>query len=156
MKELSSIPYLWIIWAALAGSGIPVMASLNGGLARATGSPAIAVWVLFLVGFGVSTALLVITGKANQLPAIANASPNMFLGGLIVAFYIFAVTSLVPEYGVANVILCVMIAQIVTSATIDHFGLFGAHLRPISLQRLFGISMMIGGLAITQMSESGR
>lgn len=146
--------WAWMAWAALAGAGIPVMAALNGALGRTLGSPPAAVFILFLVGLLTASAFLLVTGSGAALSRTSLATPAMFGGGVIVAFYIFSVTFLAPRYGVGNVILFVMVAQIATSATIDHFALFGATQRPVDALRLFGIALMLAGLATTQIASA--
>lgn len=130
------------------------MAALNGALGRTLGSPPAAVFVLFLVGFLSASAFLLTTGGGSALARLSHASPAMFGGGLIVSFYIFSVTFLAPRYGVGNVILFVMVAQIATSAAIDHYGLFGATQRPIDALRMFGIALMLAGLTIAQIASA--
>jgi transporter family-2 protein len=78
--------------------------------------------------------------------------PVNFVGGLIVGFYILSITMLAPRFGVGTAILFVMTAQIVTSAGIDHAGLFGATVRPLTLLRLGGLVLLLAGLAITQLA----
>lgn len=145
---------LWAGWAFLAGAGIPLMAALNGGLARSLGSTPAAVAMLFIVGFSASALVLVASGDLAALRALTWAPPQLFTGGLIVAFYILSVTHLAPRFGVANTILFVMVAQIITSSIIDHFGLFGATERPIDTARLIGLALLLIGLGVTQASRS--
>ena len=89
------------------------------------------------------------------MPTLAQfgAAPGqLYLGGLIVAFYVISVTMLVPVFGVGNTILFAMTAQIVMSAAMDHFGLFGAAIRPVSLMRLSGLTLMLAGLFLAQVN----
>lgn len=144
----------WALWALAAGAGIPVMASLNGALARTLGNTPAAAAVLFLVGFLVCGLVLLTTGGASSLARLFQSPPSLFAGGLIVAFYILSVTHLAPRFGVANTILFVMVAQIVTSSLIDHFGVFGASQRPITIQRLAGLAIILAGLVLTQTRQA--
>ena len=70
------------------------------------------------------------------------------------AFYVFSVTVLVPKFGVGNTILFAMTAQIVTSAVMDQFGLFGAPIRPVNVMRLAGLGLMLAGLFLAQFAVS--
>jgi transporter family-2 protein len=145
-------------WAALAfaaGAGIPVMASLNAALARHLGGTAAAAFALFTVGLVASGTALAASGTLPGLSAVAKAPPQAFAGGLFVAFYIFGVTYLAPRFGVANTILFVMVAQILTSSLIDHFGALGAIRRPLQPLRMTGLAILLIGLAITQASHAG-
>jgi len=125
----------WMLWAALAGAGIPVMAALNGALGRTPGSPIAAVVALFAIALLVSASLAAGTGQLGALSNVRLARPEMLAGGLIVAAYILSVTTLVPRYGAGNVILFVMTAQIFSSAAMDRFALFGGIRRPVDSLR---------------------
>lgn len=139
----------------MAGAFIPAMAILNGRLGRALGEPLHAPVVLFGVGFlfCLSCALL-LTQSLPNLGALKHARPADFLGGLIVGFYVISATLLAPRIGVANFIVCAVSSQILVSVMIDHYGLFGAAIRPFSLKKLLGVTLLIVGLVITQLSDS--
>jgi IS5 family transposase len=66
--------------------------------------------------------------------------PPISLAGLIVSFYVFSVTLLVPRIRVAATILFAVSAQVVTSALIDQFGLLGMQVRTASSVRALGIA----------------
>ncbi len=139
-------------WAALAGGLIPVMAALNAKLGRSLGEPGHAAVVLFAVGLiAACAASLMLTGRLPAPSAVIAAPPLSLLGGTIVAFYVFSITLLAPRFGVGNAILFAVVAQVFTSAVIDHWGLFGAVVRPVSLIRMGGLAIIVTGLAVTQL-----
>lgn len=149
---MSSYPVL-AAWAFAAGALIPVMGSLNANLSRALGGAPNAMLVLFTVAVAASGLTVLLSPQSLPTVAQATSAPaRLYLGGFIVAFYVFSVTVLVPQFGVGNTILFAMTAQIVTSALMDHYGLFGAPLRPVGLVRLAGIGLMLAGLFIAQAS----
>jgi transporter family-2 protein len=140
-------------WAFAAGALIPVMGALNAGLSRALGSAPVAAVVLFLVALAsMVTLTLVIGGPMPSLAQFSAAPGSLYLGGLIVAFYVISVTVLVPAFGVGNTILFAMTAQILMSAVMDHFGLFGAVVRPVGPMRIAGLALILAGLFIAQSS----
>ena len=148
-------PLLYAIWSAAAGALIPLMAVLNARLGRSLGAPTLAPVVLFAVAF--SAALCVHLIGSARWPTgqhLQQLRPIDLAGGLIVAFYVLSVTLLAPRIGVGNAILFVMVAQIFTSAAIDHFGLFGAVVRPLSGLRLVGLTVLLLGLAVSQLSDT--
>ena len=114
----------YALWAFAAGVLIPVMAVLNGTLSRATGNPYLATVVLFAVGLVVSATVLAFKGF-DGAQNLTRVSPLLYLGGVIVAFYVLSVSVLAPRFGVGNTILFVVAAQVVTSAIIDHFACSG-------------------------------
>ena len=142
----------WALWAAAAGAGIPVMAALNGALSRQLGSTPAAAIVLFVVALAGTACVLAVSGDAARIGGIGRAPLPLFAGGLIVCAYVLSVTHLAPRFGVANTIMFVMVAQIFTSTAIDHFGLFGAGVRHLSVVRLLGLALLLAGLAVTQLA----
>lgn len=141
----------YAVWAAAAGALIPFMAILNARLGRTLGEPLFAPVVLFAVGFATALAVaLLASGQLPDLRQLPGARAIDFAGGAIVAGYVISVTLLAPRFGVGNAILFVMTAQIFTSALIDHFGLLGAAIRPVSALRAVGMAVMLAGLGMTQ------
>ena len=109
---MSSIRYA--LWSAAAGALIPVMGVVNARLGKTLGEPLHAPLVLFGVGFlACLLTAIVFTGALPNWSKLGAARPIDFAGGLIVAFYVISVTCLAPSFGIANVILYAMVAQIV-------------------------------------------
>jgi transporter family-2 protein len=136
-------------WAFVAGVLIPVMAASNGALTRLTGNPAPVMLSVFAVGLLATAAVTAISGLRG-VAALTSAPPYLFCGGLIVAFYVLSVSVLTPRIGVVSTITCAVAGQIVMSAVIDHFGLFGAAQRPVDLTRAAGLGLLLAGLFVTQ------
>ncbi len=145
----------YLIWAALAGAFIPVMAVVNGKLGRSLGDPLYAVLILFAIAFLVFSVAAFIWGRVPlHLSALQAAEPVHFIGGLIVGFYVLSATLLAPRMGVAHFIMMAVSAQMMSSVVIDHWGLFGAAVRPLTLTRLVGVVILIAGVVVIQMAET--
>jgi len=143
------------LWSMAAGALIPLMGVLNARLGRTMGEPLHAPVILFLVALTASIAVaLMFTGRSPDFSRLVDAAPLDFAGGLIVAFYVISVTVLAPRFGIANVILFAMVAQIVCSSFINHLGLFNSMIKPVDLTQAFGISLLLIGLVITQLGHS--
>jgi len=69
-----------------------------------------------------------------------------YLGGIIVATYVVMITILVPKIGVGTSIGLIVTGQIICAITIDHFGLFNVPVHSISISRIAGMLLMIGGI----------
>lgn len=132
-----------------AGIGIPILAALNAGLGTRLGSPVAAAAILFSVALSVTLILLALKGMP-ALAALITAPKHLFLAGLLVAFYILSITFIAPKFGVGNAVFFVLLGQLISAALIDHFGLFGARVSPLSLSRAGGIALMATGVFLTQ------
>lgn len=133
-----------------AGVGIPILAALNAQLGGRIGSPAAAGAVLFVVAFLGALATLAVTNGAGALAAVPGQPKHLFLAGLLVAFYVLSITWVAPRFGVGNAVFFVLLGQLISAAIIDHFGLFGAIQKPLSLSRAGGIGLMALGVLLTQ------
>ena len=134
----------------LAGIGIPLLAALNAQLGARIAAPVAASVVLFAVAFLACCIVLLISGQAHALAALPAQPKHLFIAGLFVAFYVLSVTWVAPRFGVGNAVFCVLLGQMVAATLIDHFGLFGALVRPISMTRAAGVLAMVAGLALVQ------
>jgi transporter family-2 protein len=145
----------YLVWALLAGAFIPLIGILNGRVGRALGEPFYASVMLFGVAIILAFVVSVIFGKAA--PSVQNLQtlrPMDYTAGFIVAFYVISATVLAGKIGVANFIVMAVSGQIMFSLMIDHFGLFGAPVKPINMTQLVGAVLLLIGLVTTQLASS--
>ncbi len=134
----------------VAGIGIPVMAVLNTQLGKGIGSPAAAATVLFTVALLATAAVMYLTGGPAPLRLIPSQPIYLLLAGFGVVFYVLSVTWIAPRFGIGNAVFCVLLGQMIAATAIDHFGLFGAMVKPLTLLRAGGISFMVLGVLLIQ------
>ncbi|MFV2053587.1 DMT family transporter [Aliiroseovarius sp. YM-037] len=140
---------LYALTMLAAGIGIPILAALNAALGARLGSPVAAAFLLFIVALAGTACVLLVSGP-GALKGAAGAPKHLFLAGLLVAFYVLTITWVAPKFGVGNAVFFVLLGQLISAAAIDHFGLFGAQVSPLSLTRAGGIALMAAGVFVTQ------
>jgi len=129
----------------LAGIGIPVMATLNAGLGRGLGSPIAATAVLYALALALTLPALLASG----VPARASfaATPWWFyIGAAFNVLYVLGITWAAPRIGVGTAVFLVLLGQLLATAVIDHYGLWGALRTTLSARRVAGIAVMAVGL----------
>ncbi|MEK9745104.1 MAG: DMT family transporter, partial [Candidatus Puniceispirillum sp.] len=132
----------------------PLVGILNGRAGRVLGDSLQASVVLFTVTLVLAVAVAVLLGRGLPgLADIARLQPVEYGGGLIVAFYVLSATILANKIGVANFIVMAVSGQIIFSLMIDHFGLFGAPVRPVNLLQVGGAALLLVGLVTTQLAN---
>lgn len=129
----------------VAGIGIPVMAAMNANLGQHVGGPVAATAILFGVGFALSALVLMVAGVPS-FAQLGSGRPIYYLGAAFMLFYALAITFAAPRIGIGNAVFFVLLGQLIASATIDHFGLFGAITTAITPRRLIGIALMAAGV----------
>jgi len=144
--------WIWIVVSALAGMGIATQALVNTRLGTVAGSPTVAAMISFAVGL-VSLAIVLMfqpagTVKLHQLSA---APWWAFVGGSLGAFFIVVTMYGLPRVGAAAWLSAAVLGQLSYSLIADHFGFFGVTVHPVTLPRLAGIALVIGGVILVRM-----
>ena len=132
-----------------AGLGIPVLAAMNARLGGILGSPATAGFVFFLIAGSTALIVALLTGFA-PLTKLGEAPRYVFLGGVLIAFYLLSVTWIAPIIGLGNAIFLVLIGPLFAAALIDQFGLFGAIQKQVTATRAAGLALMATGVFLAQ------
>ena len=132
-----------------AGIGIPILATLNANLGARIGGPAVAGVVLFAVALLSAFSVALLTGP-GAFSNLVGQPKHLFLGGVLIAFYVLSITWIAPQFGLGNAVFFVLLGQLISAGLIDHFGLFGARQQAITATRAAGIALMIAGVALTQ------
>lgn len=123
---------------------------INASLARRTGSVQATA-----ISFGVGILALLCAAGVVALVAheplfrgLSGAPWWMFVGGLIGAAFVSSQTILVPRLG-ATALIGVMIAGLLIGGIIvDRFGLFGLQRYAITVPRVIGALLLLGGAAL--------
>ena len=142
--------YILMFSTLFIGAILPVQAVLNTKLGKQTGGPLVSSTLSFLVGL---IALLIINLVANN-SALSNmkllsVSPwYLWMGGLLGAIYVTCVIFVNQQQGVALTFALVVAGQIFVSLVIDHYGLFGSIIRPVSIPKIIGALLIIAGLVL--------
>lgn len=148
---MQSSSVLYALIAISAGIAVPILASINAAYGQAIGNVTIA--SLTLVCVASLTVLAVIILSGTPLPDVAvfkKAAWWHFTAGCFIAYYVLSITFVAPRFGVGNAIIFVVVAQIFTAVTIDHFGLFGAAVQTLDWRRALGILLLMIGVALAK------
>ena len=72
----------------------------------------------------------------------------MLLGGAIGAFITYTVIKSMEMLGPARAVMLIVIAQLIVAYVIELLGLFGAEKQPLSMRKVIGMLIAIGGIVI--------
>ncbi|MEB0134815.1 DMT family transporter [Actimicrobium sp. CCC2.4] len=137
--------------AFFAGAAISMQAAINGRLAlNIGGNTVMAALISFCIGTLILTFAAVSRGGiGNSLAALPGQPPWVFAGGVLGAGFLFTTAFLAPRIGLTSMLVLIIAGQLLMSITVDHFGLFGSDLRPVSPVRLIGVIVVLGGVLLT-------
>ena len=140
-------------WTALAGAGIPLIGVLNSGVAQSIGNPFAATALMFAIAMAVALGLTVPLYGIPTFGQLGSAPPVSYGAGLLIGFYALSATVIIPRFGAASFVAYILIAQLVTSAIIDRFGLFGMARRPMDMTTLAGLAVIAAGIVIMEIGN---
>lgn len=141
-----SSTWFYILLALAAGATVPTQAGINARLNLFTQSPVLSAGVSFAVG----TVVLVVYAAALRigLPPLAAAAGHpwwIWSGGALGAFFVSAVIVLAVQLGATAMVALVLAGQLVTSIVLDHYGLLGYPVHPVSGWRIVGVVFLFAG-----------
>jgi transporter family-2 protein len=143
-------PWFAMIAVVLAGGATALQAPTNARLAGAVAGPVNAAFVSFAVGTA-ALGLLAVVLQARPDVAAAKGLPwYAWVGGLYGAVFVVAAAWAVPRLGVATTITLMVAGQLMISLVLDHFGALGVPRAPVSLTRLAGVALVIGGVLLVR------
>ncbi|MGY3589838.1 transporter family-2 protein [Bradyrhizobium sp. USDA 4341] len=142
---------VWFLYLLGLGAGIAVAVQqvLNGNLRSALNSPAWAGLVSYLGGFVTMAVVLVATREPVPSWKLVSAVPWWaWSGGILGGVFILLMILLLPSLGAATLLALVVAGQMTAGIAMDHFGVFGLAQHPVSISRLAGIALIIGGVLL--------
>lgn len=143
-------PWLSMLAVVLAGGATALQAPTNARLATAVASPVNAAFVSFAVGTAALGILAAILHTRPDVEAAKGLPWYAWIGGLYGVIFVVAATWAVPRLGVAMTITLMVAGQLMLSLILDHFGALGVPQAPISLTRLAGVALVIGGVILVR------
>lgn len=144
---------IFAAFSLLAGAGIPLIGVLNSGVARSLGNPFAATAVMFAIAAIVAFGLTLSLYGHPTVAQLGSAPPISYGAGLLIGFYGLSATIIIPRFGAASFIAYILIAQLLTSAVVDQFGLFGMETRPIDITRAIGLVVIMVGISVMEMGN---
>ena len=133
--------------ALISGALMSIQGVFNTQVTRSS-----SIWVANV--FVQLTALLVCLGAwlfadRTSFAMLLKVEPKyMLLGGAIGAFITYTVIKSMEMLGPARAVLLIVIAQLIVAYVIELLGLFGVEKQPLSMRKVIGMLIAIGGIVI--------
>ena len=140
--------FVYLIIALAAGVALATRSAINTQLAKAmSGEAVIATFISFAVG---TIVLFFIAWVKTDLWGNLSAIPSQpwwkLIGGVLGAIVVFTTVLLAPKLGITAMLFFIIVGQLITAATIDHFGLIGMPIREVNITKFIGLIIVAFGL----------
>ncbi len=130
---------------------MPTQGVVNSKLATTVDSPILAAFVSFVVGTVALFVYILLAGiPLNNLAASKNAPPVVWIGGLLGAFFVSIMATIVPRLGVAFAFSSAIAGQMIITLLMDHFGWLGVPEKPINFWRVLGAILITVGVILVR------
>ena len=137
---------LFYVLPLLAGVAISIQAGVNSQLRSALNNPILAAFVSFVTGT-IALAIMVLFVRKNFPPLDVYRGIHLFTytGGVLGVIVVTSIILAVPKIGATNMFVILIAAQLLTAVILDHYGLLGMKINPVSVQKVIGIGLLIAG-----------
>jgi len=136
-----------IVLTLLVGGLVAFQPPVNAALARHVGNLG-ATLTSLTISWLIVAALLVAAGEVGELRGLSEFRPEYLLGGIGGAAIIFVTLVTVGPLGATGLVIVLVTGQITVSALLDKVGALGLEQTPLTLPRLLGIALLIGGTVL--------
>jgi len=143
-----SMFFVYLIVALAAGVALATQSAINTQLAKAmSGEAVIATFISFAVG---TIVLFFIAWVKTDLWGNLSTVPSQpwwkLIGGVLGAVVVFTTVLLAPKLGITAMLFFIIVGQLITATTIDHFGLIGMPIREVNITKFIGLIIVAFGL----------
>jgi transporter family-2 protein len=135
-----------VLLAIVAGIAVALQGQFMGVMDRVLGTRE-SIFVTY-AGGGLIITLLMLAFRGSHLKNWQAVPWYAFGTGILGLIIVGSIGYVVPRLGVAKGFTLIVASQFVIAALIDHFGFFGAGVRPLDLTRLLGLSLILLGVWI--------
>jgi len=140
--------FVYLIVALAAGVALATQSAINTQLAKAmSGEAVIATFISFAVG---TIVLFFIAWVKTDLWGNLSTIPSQpwwkLIGGVLGAVVVFTTVLLAPKLGITAMLFFIIVGQLITATTIDHFGLIGMPIREVNITKFIGLIIVAFGL----------
>lgn len=144
----SNMIFGFILGAIIIGFLMPIQAGLNAELARYLKNPFLSILISLGTGAIAISLILFINGSFTDLRRITQIPPHLFLGGILGVLFVGSSLFLIPRLGATAMIGAFITGQLLGSVIIDHYGIFGFQVYPLSFSRIAGVILLFAGLLL--------
>jgi transporter family-2 protein len=143
--------FIWILLAFLSGAVLPLQGALNTRLGKTIQSPLYASLISFIVGATGLLLYILFTKQTISWAGVKAAPVQIWLGGLLGAFYVTITIFSFAKLGPGLTFGLVVAGQMIIAALLEHFNVLVAQPHPISFLRVLGILLVIAGVVLIRL-----
>jgi transporter family-2 protein len=91
--------------------------------------------------------------QTGALGPLKQVHPVLLTAGVLGACLVFAIAWLIPQVGAGPVMITLLAGQILGGLLMSHYGWLGSPVQPVTLTKIAGVVVMIGGVILATYSK---
>jgi len=133
-----------IIIAVIGGMTVALQGQFMGLIDKGLGTRE-SVFITYASG-GILAGIVMLASRGGNLRSWQAVPWYALSAGVFGLVIVAAIGYTVPRLGLSKAFTIIVASQFITIALLDHFGFFGAAIRPLDLTRLLGVGVLIFGV----------
>jgi transporter family-2 protein len=86
--------------------------------------------------------------QSGALGPLKQVNPILLTAGVMGACLVFAIAWLIPQVGAGAVMITLLAGQVLGGLIMSHYGWLGSPVQPVTLTKIAGVVVMIGGVVM--------
>ena len=130
------------------GVVLAVHLAMNGKVGSVLNNARVGNALFWCIG-AVGAVAIGLTGwRGGALEPLRNVHPVLLTAGVLGACLVFAIAWLIPQVGAGPLMITLLAGQVLGGLVMSHYGWLGSPVQPITMTKLAGVAVMIGGVAL--------
>jgi len=139
--------YLYVLTMFL-GVVLAVHLAMNGRVGSVLNNARVGNALFWCIG-AVAALTIGLTGwHGGALDPLKQVHPALLTAGAFGACLVFAIAWLIPKAGAGPVMITLLAGQVIGGLLLSHFGWLGSPVQPVTVAKVCGVLIMIGGVAL--------
>ena len=135
------------------GVVLAVHLAMNGKVGSILDNPRVGNAVFWCIG-AVAAVLIGLTGwKTGALKPLTEVHPILLTAGALGACLVFAIAWLIPQIGAGPLMITLLAGQVIGGMVMSHFGWLGSPVQPVTVIKVVGVLVMVGGVTLATFSK---
>jgi len=136
------------IFTMFLGIVLTVHLAMNGKVGSVMNNARVANALFWCIG-ALGAVVIGLTGwQAGALKPLKQVNPALLCAGILGASLVFAIAWLIPQVGAGPVMITLLAGQVIGGLLLSHYGWLGSPVQPVTLTKVVGVLVMIGGVAL--------
>ena len=132
---------------------LAVHLSMNGKVGSVLNNARVGNALFWCIG-AVGAVAIGLTGwQSGALGPLKQVHPVLLTAGVLGACLVFAIAWLIPQVGAGPVMITLLAGQVLGGLIMSHYGWLGSPVQPVTLTKIAGVVVMIGGVVLATYSK---